>query len=77
MEKEGGVLARDAGAGGSEAGEKADGSVVRAMLEAWGWAGLGGAGSRHGVPKRGVNRGIRRFVSGTSNEIEGAHCTTG
>ena len=39
MEKEGGVLARDAGAGGGEAGEKAAGSVVCGMLGAWGWDG--------------------------------------
>ena len=49
MEKEGGVLARDAGAGGSEAGEKADGSVVRAVLGAWGWAGSLRLLSRHGL----------------------------
>ena len=46
MEKEGGVLARDAGAGGGEAGEKADGSVVCAMLGAWGWDGSEVLGSR-------------------------------
>ena len=39
MEKEGGVLARGTGAAGGEAGEKADGSVVCAMLGAWGWDG--------------------------------------
>ena len=39
----------DAWAGGSGAGEKADGSVVRAVLGAWGWAGSLRLLSRHGL----------------------------
>ena len=50
-EKEGGVLERDAWAAGGEAGEKADGSAVGAMV---GGMGLGRAGqcwrSRFGGP---------------------------
>ena len=48
-EKEAGVFGRDAWAGGSGAGEKADGSVVRAVLGAWGWAGSLRLLSRHGL----------------------------
>ena len=39
----------DAWAGGSGAGEKADCSVVRAVLGAWGWAGSLRLLSRHGL----------------------------
>ena len=46
VEKEGASLGRDAWAAGGEAGEKADGSVVCAMLGAWGWDGSEVLGSR-------------------------------
>jgi len=46
VEKEGGVLERDAWAVGGEAGKKADGSAVDAMV---GGMGLGGLGSAWGL----------------------------
>ena len=46
VEKEGGVLERDAWAVGGEAGKKADGSAVDAMV---GGMGLGGPGSAWGL----------------------------